>query len=537
MAHFDLILRHGTVYDGLGNEGLTADVGLAGDEIVAVGDLSAAEGATVDCTGLAVAPGFVDAHNHSDLTLLVNPEAESMIRQGVTTLVTGQCGFTPFPVRPGHERELDELCPFIAAEVPWTWHSTADFRQRVREARPAVNVAAMVGHSALRAYVYGFAQGDPSPEQIAEMVRLLEVAFDEGAVGLSFGLGYALGAFASTDEMRELCRVAARRGRHVSFHIRNEGVRLLESLTEAIGLARDVASDGVLRVQIDHLKASGQRAWGKMSEALALIEAARAEGLDVAFDMYPYIAGSRHLCGSLPGWATEGGHGAMMARLKDPEGRLRLREEQDAWDRGEIPVAFLDIPPESVLITDVVTEANRWTIGKRLSEIGAAWGKDALDTALDLLIAEDAYVNACFFSMREEDMRLALAHPAGCIGTDGLVFAPYGALSRGAPHPRSYGTYPRVLGKYVREESLLTLPEAIRKCTSFPASRLGMADRGRIAPGLKADVAVFDPFVVRDKATFAAPHQYPTGVEMVIINGQIAVRGEEHTGLGAGRLL
>ena len=537
MAHFDLILRHGTVYDGLGNEGIVADVGLAGDGIAALGVLSASEGATVDCTGLAVAPGLVDIHNHSDLTLLVNPQAESMIRQGVTTLVTGQCGFTPFPVRPGQERELDELCPFIAAEVPWTWHSTADFRERLRAAEPAVNVAPMVGHSALRAFVYGFSRGEPSPDQIAEMARLLEVAFDEGAVGLSFGLGYALGAFASTEELRALCRVAARRGRHVSFHIRNEGVRLLQSLEEAIGLARDVADDGVLRVQIDHLKASGQRSWGRMGEALALIEAARAEGLDIAFDVYPYIAGSRHLSGSLPGWVTEGSHEAMMARLRDPDCRQRLREEQEAWDRGEIPVAFLDLAPEHVLITDVATEANRWTIGQRLSEVADQWVADSLTAALDLLIAEGGFVNACFFSMCEEDMRLALAHPAGCVGTDGLVFAPYGPLSRGAPHPRSYGTYPRVLGKYVREERLLDLPEAIRKCTSFPASRLNLADRGRIAPGYKADLVVFSPVAVRDNATFAAPHRYSTGVEWVIVNGQIAVQGEEHAGLGAGRLL
>ena len=537
MASFDLILRHGTVYDGLGNEGTAADVGLVGHEIAAVGDLSAAEGATVDCKGLAVAPGFVDIHNHSDLTLLVNPQAESMIRQGVTTLVTGQCGFTPFPVRPGQERELDELCPFIAAEVPWTWHSTAEFRERIGAAEPAVNVAAMIGHSALRAFVYGFGQGEPSPDQIAEMARLLEVAFDEGAVGLSFGLGYALGAFASTEEMRALCRVAARRGRHVSFHIRNEGVRLLESLREAIGLARDVAADGILRVQIDHLKASGQRSWGKMGEALALIETARAEGLDIAFDVYPYIAGSRHLSGSLPGWITEGSHEAMIGRLSDPECRQRLRGEQEAWDREEIPVAFLDIPPEHILITDVATEGNRWTIGKRLSEIAAAWGKDPLEAALDLLVAEDGFVNACFFSMCEEDMRLALAHEAGCVGTDGLVFAPYGALARGAPHPRSYGTYPRVLGKYVREEGLLAPPEAIRKCTSFPASRLGLTDRGRITPGCKADVVVFAPDGIRDTATFAAPHQYPSGIEMVIVNGQIVIRGAEHMGLGAGRVI
>jgi len=537
VSQFDLILHAGTVHDGTGVPGFPGDIGLRRDEIAAVGDLSQAIGPVIDCAGLHLAPGFIDVHNHSDLTALVNPEAESMIRQGVTTMVTGQCGFSPFPVKPGQEKELDDLCPFIAADVPWTWHSTAEYLERLAQAGPAANIAPMVGHSALRAHVFGFGEGHASPEEIAQMGRLLEQAFDEGVVGLSFGFGYAVGKFAAADEVGALCRIAARRGKHVSFHIRNEGAQLLESLDEAIDFARDAASEGALRLQIDHLKASGQRWWGKVDAALERIDAARREGFDVAYDVYPYTAGSAHLWGALPGWMSAGGHAVLMARLRDPQYRQRLHEEQEAFERGEALCAPFGHSPEHVLIIDVAPEEDRWMVGKRLDEIAATRGGDGIDAAIDLLISGDGFANACFFSMCEEDVRAALRHPVGCIGTDGMVFAPYGSLSRGAPHPRSYGTFPRLLGKYVRDERLVSLAEAVRKCTSLPASRLGLTDRGRIAVGMKADIIAFDAENVADAATYEAPHQYPQGIELVIVNGCVVIQHGRHFGPGAGQIV
>ena len=537
MPRFDLILQGGVVYDGLGNEGRPEDVGVCGDTIVATGDLAAADGPRLDCSGRAVAPGFIDIHNHSDLTAMVNPQAESLVRQGITTAVTGQCGFSPFPVRAGQERELDDLCPFIRADVEWTWRATREYLERLAEARPAINIAPMVGHSALRSHVFGFGQGEASPEQVAAMCRLTEAAFDEGAIGLSFGFGYAVGKFAGADEVRELCRVAARRGKHVSFHIRNEGARLLESLDEVIGCARDVAADGDLRLQIDHLKASGQRWWGKVAPALEKIGAARDDGVDVAFDVYPYTAGSAHLWGALPGWMTEGGHAALMARLRDPEYRRRLHEAQEAFDKGEAMAAPFGHSPEHVLIVGVAPEADQWMVGKRLDEIGAAREVDGIDAAIDLLISGDGYANACFFCMCDDDVAQAIAHPLGCIGTDGMVFAPYGPLSVGSPHPRSYGTFARFLGKYVRDEGRLTLPEAIRKCTSLSAERAGLRDRGAIDVGRKADLVVFDAAGISDTATFDEPHRYPTGIGLVVVNGQIVIDHGDHRGIGAGQVV
>lgn len=538
MPDLDLVISGATVLDGSGAPGVRADVGVAAGRVAALGDLSGAQAAArLNAAGKTVAPGLIDIHSHSDFTLLVHPAADSKIRQGVTLEVNGQCGFTPFPVRPGAEDLLDALCPFITEKPPWGWISTADYLARVEAARPAINVAQMVGHSAIRAWVMGFEQRHATPDEIAEMGDVAAQALEQGAVGISLGLAYALGSFAAQDEIEALARVAARHRALLSVHIRNEGAALVQSLHEMFDIAQRVSAQGTLRLQIDHLKASGRRWWGTVDEALAAIEAARDDGLDVAFDVYPYIAGSRHLSGSLPAWVHDGGNEAVMRRLQDPACRDRLRREHEAWLRDEADDSPFELDLEHIIVTDVAGERNRHAVGKTLVEIARERGQDPLDATLDLLIEERGHVSIVLFSMSEDDMRTCLRHPLGCVGTDGLVFATHGPLSRGKPHPRSYGTFPRVLGRYVREEGLLPLEEAVRKCTALPAARLGLTDRGLLQPGMRADIVVFDPATILDTATFEDPHRHPDGIAWVIVNGVIAVAGDEHRDPGAGEVL
>ncbi|MCE5240952.1 D-aminoacylase [bacterium] len=534
----DLLLSGGTVIDGSGAQRRPADVGVTGGRVVAVGDLAGAEAKLqLDCAGQVVCPGFIDLHSHSDLTLLQNPRAESKVHMGVTSECNGQCGMGVFPIRPGAEAQLRAICSFIEADVEFCWRTPAEYLEVLRQAQTSVNVAPMLGQSALRAFAMGFANRPATAAEIDAMRAAAREGFAAGAVGISLGLAYALGSFASRDELVGLCREAAAHGAEVSVHTRNEGVRQLPALEEMIGIALEAMEDGPLRLQIDHLKCSGKASWGNMPQALERIEQARDEGLDIAFDVYPYTAGSRHLSGSLPAWMHDGGNDALVGRLRDPECRQRLRDEFEASQRdpgihNPFELSFADI-----LVTDVGSEANRWAVGLRLSEVAERRRQDPLEATLDLLAEEQAHVSVCLFSMNEDDMKLALAHPLGCVATDGLAFAPYGALAKGRPHPRSYGTYPRLLGHYVREEKLLSLPEAIRKCTSLPASRLALTDRGLLREGYAADITVFDPETIADRATYADPHQYPVGVAHVIVNGALTVTGDKHTGAGAGVVL
>ena len=524
--------------DGSGGAGRRSDVGVCGGTIVALGDLpDATARRRLDCTGQVVCPGFIDLHSHSDLTLLQNPRAESKVRMGVTSECNGQCGMGVFPIRPGAEAELRAICSFIEAEVEFCWRSTAEYLAALRQAGPAVNVAPLLGQSALRAFAMGFANRPATAAEIDAMRAAARQGFVEGAVGISLGLAYALGSFAAREELVGLCCEAAAHGAEVSVHLRNEGVYQLVALDEVIGIAREASADGPLRLQIDHLKCSGKASWGNMPRVLTRIEQARDEGLDIAFDVYPYTAGSRHLSGSLPAWMHDGGNEALVGRLRDPQRRRRLREEFEAAPADPDVHNPLELSFGDILITDVGRDENRWAVGLRLDEVAQQRGQEPLEAALDLLAEEEAHVSACFFSMAEDDMRQALAHPLGSVATDGLAFAPYGPLAKGRPHPRSYGTYPRLLGKYVREEQLLSLPEAIRKCTSLPASRLGLSDRGLLCEGYAADLTVFDPQTIADTATYADPHQYPVGLTHVIVNGVLTVTHNEHTGAGAGVIL
>ena len=530
----DLLLLGGEIIDGSGGPARRADIAVTEGCIESLGDLTDAEARErLDCSGRVIAPGFIDLHAHSELTLLVNPFGESKLHQGVTTELNGQCGLAPFPVHAADRDEMRRVCTFIDAPIKWEWEQIDDYLALLEQAGPAYNVATLVGQSGLRAWVMGFANRHATPAELREMCALLADTLARGAVGLSLGLSYPLGSFSGPEEPAALAAVCAEHEALVTVHLRNEGPSLMAALDEML----DIAARTGCRLQIAHLKCTGRPQWGRAREVLARIERAVEAGVDVAYDVYPYTAGSRHLYGSLPDWALDGGVGAMVARLKQPETRARLRESLAGWAAGENAAGGFSLDYAGTMVTSVRTEANAWCVGRRLDEIARERGQDPLEATLDLLVEEEGEVSSILWAMSEDDVREFLRHPLGCIGTDGLAYAPYGPLSGGAPHPRCYGTYPRFLGHYVRDEGLLPLPEAIRKCTSLPASRLRLADRGRVREGFCADLVVFDPATLAERGDYGRPHAYPVGIDHVLVNGRIVVRSGETAGDRAGSVL
>jgi len=529
---FDLILTDAIIIDGSGRPGYKADLAVSDGVIVATGNFERATAdEMIDCNGLSVIPGIVDCHAHSDLTLLADPRGQSKIQMGVTTELNGQCGLGVFPVRPEDREELRSAVSFIDAPVEWTWESADDYLNVLDRARPAYSAGVMVGHGSLRSYVMGFEGRAASDEELAAMQDALRASLDAGCFGLSFGFEYAPGFFADDREVLALLEVVARREKLVSVHTRSQREEFTDAVREMAALCVQAQdnSDGTLRLQIDHLKRSGQRSWGTMAELLGLIEDLHEGGLDIAYDIYPYIAGSKHLAGSLPRWVHDGGSAMMLERIAQPETRERLRRELAEYEAGERDSNPFELDFDRILITDVGSEANASAVGRRLDEVAAERGEEPADAYLNLLIEEDARVNAVFFSMSEEDMREGLVHPLGAVATDGLAYAPSGPAHIGNPHPRSYGTYPRLLGHYVRDEGLMPIEEAVRKCTSWPAERMGLSDRGRIARGLRADLVIFDQRRIIERATWDKPHQFPRGIEFVIVGGKIAVEQERQS--------
>jgi len=526
----DLKLEGAQVVDGTGAPGSRADVGIRADVIVAVGDLSSeTAGSTLRAAGRVVAPGFIDMHSHSDWRLWENRRAESKIRQGVTTEVVGNCGFSPAPASPEFLQELRGFALYVPKGMDFRWRSVGEYLKAFDAEGTAVNVVQLVGHGTLRIAAMGFARRAPDRKELGRMQRLMTDAMEDGAWGLSTGLIYAPGSYAATEEIVDIARVAGRHRGFYASHIRGEGATLLDAVREAIRVGRE----GELAVQVSHIKAAGRPNWGRVADALALIDGARGEGLDVMADVYPYTASSTTLRTLLPDWALEDGVEAMLERLGKPEVRERIRRELEAPVTGQ---SLLDrVGWENIMIAYCARRKD--AEGKRLSEVGAARGLDPLEAALELIVDEAGKGYMILFQLDETDLRCALAHPAVMIGSDGSSLAPYGALGMGKPHPRSYGTFPRVLGEYTREQRLLGLPEAVHKMTGLPARRLGLRDRGVIRAGAKADLVVFDPKRVADQATYEEPHEYPVGIEHVIVNGRIVIKDGEHTGSLPGKLL
>jgi N-acyl-D-amino-acid deacylase len=470
----------------------------------------------IDATGNIVAPGFIDLHSHADFTVQSSPAALSQLHQGVTTLVTGNCGWSPFPIA-----DLDQLkagTAFLAPEHDWSWHDTKGFAEAVERAEPAVNVALQVGHSSLRLAVMGAAERPPSPDELRQMQDLLRVAADQGAVGFSTGLIYAPGTYADAAEVAALVSTAGECGLLYSTHIRNEGAHLLEALDEAIAAAQA----GGARLEVSHLKASGQSNHGLVTAALERLDQARADGLDVAWDVYPYTASSTTLTTWLPPWAMGGGTYKLLARLADPAERERIATEvrtSGQFNPRTIVIAFL--PPGRY-------EECR---GLTLAEIALRDEVDAAEAMLRVLEHHDAAVSVINHSMSEDDVVSVLRHPFSSVASDGWILS---ATGPGYPHPRNFGTFTRVLGRYL---GVLTLPEAIRRMTSLPASRLGFGDRGVVKPGAVADLVVLDRDQVSDRSTYDDPWQLSAGIEHLLVAGESVLADGVPTGRRPGRVL
>jgi len=524
----DILLQGGLVIDGTGAAEQFADVAIQGDRIAAVGELGAWRARTrLKVRGLVVTPGFIDMHSHSDLSLLINPKAESKLRQGVTTEVIGQCGFSPAPAPEAQRAEVRAAFASWGEEVNWTWGRFRDYLDALRLNPTSVNVAPVVGHGTIRTAVMGESDRTPTTDELAHMRAMTQEALNDGAIGLSTGLVYAPGMFATTDEIVALAQLVAWAGGVYFSHIRGEADGLLHSIEEAIAIGRQAG----LPVQISHLKAEGRRNWGKSEAALIEIDRARQEGMGVTFDVYPYTAWNTGLPQLLPAWAREGGIREMLDRLRDPVTREKLHRELAAAAASD-PGRW-----ERRMIASVESKANRRLQGMTLAEIAERRGVCPEKVALDLLLEEQGRVSMVGFGMDEKDLERIITHPAGMIGSDAAAVAPYGTLGEGHPHPRAYGAFPRVLGHYVRERGLLSMVKAIEMMTGKPAAKLGLRDRGMLAPGMAADVVVFDQDMVADLATYQDPHQYPTGIHYVIVNGVVELEGEKHLDRRPGRVL
>jgi N-acyl-D-aspartate/D-glutamate deacylase len=521
----DLLLRGGLVIDGTGAPGRIADVLVRNGRVQAVGTgLDAVDVRILDVTGRIVAPGFVDIHTHSDLTLLSNPLALSKVRQGVTTEVVGNCGLGVTPLPAGADRPaIRQAVSYLDLDpsVDWTWHDLAGYLDALGDAGPGVNVAALVGHLALHAAVCGFEDRPASHADLDRMCGLLREALDAGAVGLSTGLVYAPLPYVVEEELVALAAVAARAGKIFSWHVRSYDDGLLDSVGQAIAVARRTGC----RTQISHLCAVGRRNWGAVRGALDLVDAANAEGLSVGVDIYPYLHGNAPLSQLLPAWAQAGGADVWTGRLRDANVRTAIREE---WrDR---PTTW-----DEVTISWTVRATPDPDVGRTVAELAGERGTTGDDAALDVLAELGTGVLVTVGGRSESDLATVLAHPATVVASDGLSLDPDGATGRGMPHPRSYGCFPRYLNRYAKTAG--GLPEAIRRCTSAPAARVGLTDRGVLRPGAPADVVVFDPDRLRDRATFSAPHQFADGIDLVLVNGTPTVDEGRHTGARAGHIL
>ena len=545
---YDVIIRGGTVYDGSGDAPVTADVGLRADTIAAVGDLSAASGATeIDAEGLAVAPGFINMLSWATNALIIDGRSQSDIRQGVTLEVFGE-GWSMGPLNDAMKRErlrdavsdlgaLDAVAERLGVEatgdtLTWPWTTLGEYLNFLEQKGVAPNVASFVGATTVRIHEMGYADRAPTPDELERMRGLVRQAMDEGALGVGSSLIYAPAFYANTDELIALAEVAAEDDGMYISHLRSEGNRLLEALDELITIAR--AAD--IQSEVYHLKAAGQANWDKLGPAIERIEAARDEGLGVAANMYTYTAGSTGLNAAMPPWVQEGGFEAWRQRLQDPAIRARVAEAMDT-PTDEWENLYLAAGADNVLLTGFRNEALRPLIGQTLAEVAADRGTTPAETAMDLVVEDSSRVDVVYFLMSEENVQRQIALPWMTFGSDAGSMATEGVFLESNTHPRAYGNFARLLGKYVREERVIPLEEAIHRLTALPAERLNIRHRGRLEPGYFADLALFDPEAIQDHATYEDPHQYATGMRHVIVNGTPVLRNGEPTGATPGRVV
>ncbi|MGO9128044.1 MAG: N-acyl-D-amino-acid deacylase family protein [Terriglobales bacterium] len=528
---FDLVITNGHIIDGTGSPWYSGDIGIRDGKIAAIGNLSsAARTRTIDAQGKVVAPGFIDMLGQSELTIQVDPRAPSKIYQGITTEITGEGG----SAGPLNDAIIAaDRASYDHYHLNPDWRTLGGYFAKLEKQGIGINLASYVGATQVRRMVLGDDDKQPSTAQLEQMKELVRQAMREGAVGVSTALEYAPAPYAKTEELIALASEAAKLGGIYATHMRNESDAELPAIDEALRIGREAH----IPVEIWHIKVAGKENWGRMPEVVAKINAARAQGIDVSANTYAYTAGFNNLSAFIPQWAHDGGDAKLVERLKDPAARARMRKDMETpsteWDNE-----WQEIPgPESVLIGVVQNPMLLPLQGKTLAEIAKFWNKDPMDALFDLLIADQGYTNVAVFSMSEPDVALALQQPWVSIDNDSSGTSREGILGQEHPHPRAYGTFPRILRKYVREEKKLTLEDAIRKFSALPAQRMRFTDRGVLKAGMWADVVVFDPATVRDLATFADPNQLSQGMEYVLVNGTAVIDQGKMTGAKPGRVL
>ena len=522
----DVIIKNGKIADGSGNPWFRADLGVQDGKIACIGRLDGeAAKETIDADGCVVAPGFIDIHCHSDAVVFARPREQGKILQGVTTEVVGNCGSSAAPTNEATISSLKKyLAPLFGSfPLAWDWESVKEYLNRVEENQIVSNVVTLVGHGTVRVAVMDFDNRSPTAAELKQMQELVGEALDEGAFGLSSGLIYPPGLFSQTPEMIALCEIVAQKGGFYATHIRGESDGVETAVAEAIEVAKKTG----VALEISHHKAAGRSNWGKTEQTLAMIDAARADGIDVTCDVYPYIASSTSLGTLLPPWMHEGGIGALLERLQRPEIQARVKREfmtgLPGWENYPAAAGW-----NGIMVSYCENHAEYE--GKTLQEIADVNQLDGADALFKVLLEAKANALMNVFSMDESDVKRILQHPASMVASDAIP-------SAGKPHPRFFGTFPRVLSKYVRDEKVISLEEGIRKMTALPAQRLGIRDRGRIGEGMWADIVVFDPDTICDKAVFAEPRQYPDGIKHVLVNGRVVVRQAKFNGTTAGKVL
>jgi N-acyl-D-amino-acid deacylase len=527
---YELLITNGTVYDGLGGEPYAADVAIDGDRIVAIGsDLGTAE-RVIDAGGLAVAPGFINMLSWATESLIEDGRSQSDVRQGVTLEVMGE-GWTMGPVNETMRAEALARQGDIKFDIPWT--TLGEYLQYLEDKGISTNVASFIGATTVRIHELGYEDRAPTAEELERMRGLVRTAMEEGALGVGSSLIYPPAFYADTEELIALAEVAAEYGGRYISHMRSEGAQLVEAVDELITIAREAG----IGAEIYHLKAAGAANFDKLETVFERIEQARADGLDITADMYTYTAGATGLGASMPPWVQEGGYEAWAARLQDPEIRVRLVEEistpSDEWEN----LYLMAGGPENMVLAGFKNPDLKQLTGKTLAEVAKMRGTPPIETMMDLVVEDGSRVGTIYFIMSEENVKKKIARPWMSFGSDAASIAPEGKFLLSSTHPRAYGTFARLLGKYVREEQVIPLREAVRRLTSLPAENLKIEDRGALKAGYFADVVVFDPATIRDHATFEEPHQYSTGVSHVIVNGVPVLLDGEHTGATPGRFV
>jgi N-acyl-D-amino-acid deacylase len=524
---FDTVIRNAKIIDGTGNPWYSGEVGIKDGKIAAIGrKIEGRADKEIDASGMVVSPGFIDIHSHSDFMIILDPRAQSKVQQGVTTELNGQCGGWAAPLHGESLKQAEEMLEEYDACDKITWSGMDGYFACLEATKPAINQAILVGHGTVRAAVFGYDQREPSSQELREMKVLIREAMKAGAFGMSTGLYYAPGSYSKTDEVTELCKVVAELGGIHASHIRDEtdySIGLIAAVQEVI----DISEGSGVSTEIAHLKALGPRQWGKGPRLLEMIEDARAQGLDVTADQYPYPASGSSITGALlPRWAQEGGREGTLAKLADKATRAKMFEQM---------CENLDRRGGANRLLVSVYSPDRTLQGKTLQQVADERGEHPIETALRLLEKSDA--SFVSFVIDEGDVEAIMKHPSVMVGTDGYALATDGIVSSGHPHPRSFATYPRILSHYVREKHVLRLEDAVRKMTSCPAAKIGLYDRGVLKPGAWADIVVFDPCTVRDAATFADPKQYPTGIRCVLVNGTAVVKDGVHQDVFPGHVL